>query len=430
MRGLALVLAACGSAPATTPDAADAPAYARMVNVASPYGLPSDEFGAQVALSNDGLTLAVGVPRDDSAEGGLEGIGNQAAPDAGAVYVFTFVDGSWELQAFLKPGSIDSADQFGASIGLSATGDTLLVGAPGDDGAFNETSSAGAAYVFRRHGTQWSQQAYLQAGNLDLDDGFGQAVALSSDGNTAAVGAPGEDGADDTITDSGAAYVFTTDGTRWTEQAYLKTNLPEKNADFGSALAISASGDALIVGAPRETLGSVARAGAADVFLRAAGTWTLVAQLTAQAPQTLASFGSTVAMSGLGTTVVIGAPREDGATTMASGAAYAFGGDGWAQRARVAEAAPRVSDQLGAAVAISADGRRFAAGAPTADLGGADSGAVLTFAIDGTPGPELDGVEPGAQLGNALSLDSDGHALAVGVALAGSNDQGLVFLYD
>lgn len=428
MRGLALVLAACGSAAPPTPDASDAPAYARMADFASPIRLADDEFGAQVAVSNDGLTLAVGVPRDDSDSAGLEGIGNQNLPDAGAVYVFSFANGTWNLEAFLKQDRPDAADQFGTSIGLSATGDTLVVGAPGDDGPDNATSSAGAAYVFRRHGVQWSPQAYLQADNHDDEDNFGQAVAVSSDGNTIAVGAPFEDGGDNTITDCGAAYVFTTDGTTWSQQAYLHAAVPAKNVDFASVLALSASGDALVVGAPHASAGTANRAGAAYIFQRSAGAWAIASELTAPTPQANASFGTAVAMSGLGTAVVVGAPREDGATTMASGAAYAFGGDGWPLRARVVEPAPVVSDQLGMAVAVSADGRWFAAGAPTA--GAADAGAVLTFAIDGTPGPILVGAEAGGQLGNAVSLSSDGRALAVGASLAGDADQGLAFLYD
>lgn len=422
MRGLALVLAACGSAP-PPPDAVPAPAYAKMVDLASPARLPGDEFGAQVALSNDGLTLAVGVPRDDSSSS----IGDRTAPDAGAVYVFVYDHSTWMLQAFLKPGSVNAADQFGTSIGLSATGDTLVAGAPGDDGPDDLSSSSGAAYVFKRRGGSWAQQAYLRADNQDLDDNFGQAVALSSDGNTVAVGAPGEDGGDNKTTDWGAAYVFTTDGTLWTQQAYLHTPTPTKNLAAATALALSASGDTLVVGSPRELVGGVDRAGAAFVFARAAGAWTMATQLAAAQPKANALFGTALAISGLASAIVVGAPREDGAV-MASGAAYVFAGDGFAPLARVEEPAPVVTDQLGLAVAISADGMRFAAAAPTA--GTNDVGAVLTFAIDGTPGPVLSGVEPGAQLGNALSLSSDGHTLAVGESLAGDDDQGFVFLYE
>ena len=165
-----------------------------------------DQFGYAVALSGDGNTLAVGAEMEGSAAAGING--NQAdnsADAAGAVYVFARSGGGWSQQAYIKASNPGSNDQFGAALALSADGNTLAVAAQFEDSAAtgingnqadNSMSESGAVYVFTRAGGKWSQQAYVKASNTgEQDDGdtFGYAVALSDDGNTLAVGAPGED---------------------------------------------------------------------------------------------------------------------------------------------------------------------------------------------------------------------------------------------
>ena len=118
---------------------------------------------------------------------------------------------------------------------------------------------SGAAYVFTRSGTTWSQQSYIKASNTDEDDQFGYAVSLSDDGNTLAVTAKTEDSnatgingdqTDNSYNRSGAAYVFTRSGTTWSQQSYLKrnTNISNFTSDFGSAISISGDGNTIAVG--------------------------------------------------------------------------------------------------------------------------------------------------------------------------------------
>src|SRR6266705_2453345 len=101
------------------------------------------------------------------------------------------------LQAYVKASNTGAADEFGFAVALSSDGNTLVVGAPGEASAGAETDnsapSAGAVYVYTRSGAAWSQQAYIKASNPGAGDQFGTSVALSSNGNTLAVGAPGED---------------------------------------------------------------------------------------------------------------------------------------------------------------------------------------------------------------------------------------------
>ncbi|RYF00369.1 MAG: hypothetical protein EOO32_07105 [Comamonadaceae bacterium] len=119
----------------------------------------------------------------------------------------------------------------------------------------NSASSAGAAYVFTRSGTAWTQSAYVKASNAEARDNFGQAVALSSDGNTLLVGAPNEasnaigingDQTDNSLPDKGAAYLFTRSAGTWVQKAYLK---PMSGGDVGLGLSVALSGDGKTVAA-------------------------------------------------------------------------------------------------------------------------------------------------------------------------------------
>jgi hypothetical protein len=162
----------------------------------------SDAFGSALVLSGDGNTLAVSAPWEDGGIGGINEDGSDdSARDSGAVYVFARSGTGWIPEAYLKASSPSADDRFGDTLALSSDGATLLTGAPFEDGAGvglndeenNLVADAGAAYVFVRNSGAWSQQAYLKAWNTGADDGFGDSVALSGNGATAAVGAPYED---------------------------------------------------------------------------------------------------------------------------------------------------------------------------------------------------------------------------------------------
>src|SRR5579864_5170090 len=161
----------------------------------------SYRFGHMVALSQDGNTLAVSAHFEASAAKGINGDQNdKSIPQAGAVYVFTRTGTAWTQQAYIKASNTgekgvgkqpSKGDQFGFSIGLSADGNTLAVGAISEDsgatginGDQNDNSkvSSGAVYIFTRTGAAWSQQAYVKASNTDVNNLFGYSVGLSADG--------------------------------------------------------------------------------------------------------------------------------------------------------------------------------------------------------------------------------------------------------
>ncbi len=220
-------------------------AYVKASNTRQDYA-----FGYSVAL--DGDTLAVGSTGEASNASGINGNQtNTLAPNAGAVYVFTRSGTTWTQQAYVKASNTRQDYAFGHSVALS--GDTLAVGSTGEasnasgiNGDQSNTSvpNAGAVYVFVRSGTVWSQQAYVKASNPgpNSEDNFGLSLALRDD--TLIVGAPGQN------TFTGAGYLYTRSSGTWSQLAYFQASNPDVNASFGWSLALT--DDMLAVGAPGE----------------------------------------------------------------------------------------------------------------------------------------------------------------------------------
>lgn len=184
-------------------------------------------FGTSLSLSAAGDTLAISSFEESSYATGVDGDQNDtSAPGSGAVYVFERNASVWSQQSYLKASNTESNDRFGYNICLSASGNTLAVGATGEDSAGtglfanqadNSASGAGAAYVFGRSASSWQQVSYVKATNTNAGDEFGRTVALSADGSLLAVGAVGEDSqttginpdsADNSLSDAGAVYVY------------------------------------------------------------------------------------------------------------------------------------------------------------------------------------------------------------------------------
>ena len=156
----------------------------------------------------------------------LDSCSETACSTSAAVFTSTQISAMTSSIGYAKASNTEADDFFGASVSLSSDGNTLAVGAYreessatgiGGDQYNNDAGLSGAVYVFTRSGTNWTQQAYVKASNTGEDDFFGASVSLSSDGNTLAVGAYGEDsnakgiGEDQTnnlAEDSGAVYIY------------------------------------------------------------------------------------------------------------------------------------------------------------------------------------------------------------------------------
>ena len=260
--------------------------------------------------------------------------------------VFADVTESQRLLASV-PGAFD---EFGRSV--ATDGNTLAVGAWGNDegtaDAENDPFTGdGAVSVFLRTGQNWAQQQRIIPSGLDKYDEFGWWAAIS--GDTLVVTRPGADTLVGGV-DSGSVYVYTRTAGVWTEQAKLLGSNVAGNSRFGYSVAVE--GDTLIASAPRDTVGTVSRAGSAYVFTRTAGVWTQQARLTVTGAVADDTLGTSVDISG--NYAVIGAEVADTPTGIDAGAAYVFlrSGVNWTFQLRLLSNAPAVEANFGRSVAI------------------------------------------------------------------------------
>jgi hypothetical protein len=431
----------------------------------------SDYFGLSVAVSGD--TVVVGAGAEDSAATGVNGNqSDNSAGGSGAAYVFVRSGTTWSQQAYLKASNTGAGDFFGGSVAVS--GDTIVVGAYVEASAAigvngnqsdNSAGASGAAYVFVRSGTTWSQQAYLKASNTEAYDNFGSRVAVS--GDTVVVGAQQEASAatgvngnqsDNSASGSGAAYVFVRNGTTWSQQAYLKASNTEAYDNFGSSVAVS--GDTIVVGAEFEASAatgvngnqsdnSASGSGAAYVFVRSGTTWSQQAYLKASNTGAYDTFGYSVAISG--DTVVVGAGNEDSAATGVngnqsdnsagdSGAAYVFvrSGTTWSQQAYLKASNTGANDYFGYSAAVSGDtvvvGAQQEGSATTgvngnqSDNSASNSGAAYVFVRSGATWSQqayLKASNTGANDSFGVSVAVSGDTVVAGARFEDSNATGV-----
>ena len=408
--------------------------------------------------------------------------------------------------AYLKASNAGAGDHFGcggaldghAGIGVATSGDgnTIAVGAPhesssatGVNGSQNndDTYSSGAVYVFTRGASgAWTQQAYLKASNTGQSDHFGYVVGISADGNTLAVSAfwegsnaRGVNGnqRDDSIPQSGAVYIFTRTGTRWSQQAYLKaSNTGEAgegdafgNGDqFGFSLALSDDGNTIAVGAVSEDSAatgingseadnSQVSAGAVYVFARTGTTWAQQAYVKPSNTRGGHQFGYSVSLNADGNTLAVGSYDEGGGsrqidgpqdqTRNGSGAVYIFGrsAGAWTQQAYLKASIAEAGDSLGVSVAISDDGNTLVSGSLDEDClmpginpmpcdndraSDTSAGAAYIFVRNGATWTQQAFLKPSNigvtdWFGARLSISGDGNTVAIGSALEDSNAKGI-----
>ncbi len=373
----------------------------QQVQISRSAGAAGDAFGAAVAV--DGDTMVVGAYNEASQRGRARvyvrtgttwsqqavlvasdsqlgdlfgwsvavdgdtvvvGASGSAPGDPGAAYVFTRTGTAWSQQAVLAPADGQDADEFGGSVAVS--GDSALVGASANDAP---TSNSGAAYVFARSGGSWSQQAKLTAPDGAADDRFGYSVGL--DGTTALVGAFGHD----TLAgpDAGAAYAFQRAGGVWSPGSVLLAPDGAESDLFGWSVAVSGS-TALVGSFLDDDEGDAS--GSAYAFVRSGPTWGLQSKLLAGDGTSADFFGWAVAIDG--DRAIIGAMNDD-AVALFAGSAYVVerSGTTWFGPARIVGSDTATEDSFGYSVAISAT--TAVAGAPGADRPATGSGSAYVF---------------------------------------------------
>jgi uncharacterized protein (DUF2345 family) len=317
------------------------PAAALDQKLTAADGAPSDFGGSSVAI--DGDTLVLGAPGSNGSQG--------------AVYVYQRSADTWTQTAKLTASDGVMNDQLGNSVAIQ--GDTIVAGAPGDNGG------QGSAYTFTRSGGDRTQTAKLTASDGGANNQFGRSVAI--DGDTIVVGAFAQVGVN---AFQGAAYTFTRSGGDRTQTAKLTASDGVVNSQLGSSVAID--GDTIVVG----SRGANSFLGAAYTFARSGGDRVETAKLTASDATSNDQLGTSVAIDG--DTIVAGA-AEDGA-----GSAYTFtrGGGARTQTAKLTASDGAGFARLGQSVAI--DGNTILVGADTAQVGmNAGQGAAYTFTRSG-----------------------------------------------
>ena len=386
-----------------------------------------DQFGLRVAVSADGNTAIVGAFQEDTG----------ANSNNGAAYVFTKSGTTWTEQAKLLASDAASDDSFGGSVSLSSDGNTAIISAASE--STSPTSSNGAVYIFTRSGSTWTEQAKLLASDAASFVYFGASVSLSADGNTALVGAYNQSTSPNT--QQGAAYVFTRSGSTWTQQQKLLASDRANYDSFGLSVDLSADGLTAVVGAYVEDTSPNTDQGAAYVFTRSGSTWTEQAKLLASDPTTTDYFGSSISISADGNTVIVGAYAESSFPTGANGAAYVFTRSAgvWSQQAKLLASDRASSDYFGLELAISADGNTALIGAfnestsPTTN-----QGAAYIFTRSGSTWTEqvklvASDAASTDYFGRTVNLSANGLTAIVGAVqedTSPNTNQGAVYIYN
>lgn len=355
-------------------------------------------FGYSTALSADGNTLAIGAPTSS---------GNN-----GAVYVYTRSGSTWTQQgsALVGTGNTGAAFQ-GVSVALSSDGDTLAIGGN------NDNSGLGAVWVFTRTAGVWTQQGskLVGTGSVGATVQQGISVDLSSDGNTLAIGGTSDN------SNTGAAWVFTRTGGVWTQEGSKLVGTGSTGAARqGLSVALSSDGNTLAMGGTADN----SSVGAVWVFTRTGGSWSQQgSKLVGTGNTGTAEQGFSVSLSSDGNTLASGG-RLDNSNV---GATWVFtrSGSTWTQQGSklVGTGAVGLSQQ-GSSVSLSGDGKTLAVGGPIENSNvGATWIFILSSGVWSQQGSKLVGTgytSTGRQ-GVSVSLSTDGFTLAVG----GNNDNSL-----
>lgn len=291
-------------------------------------GANQDAFGCSVSLEGD--TAFIGAQWN-----------NDNGDSSGSVYVFKYDGSAWNEEVKLLASDAAKFSQFGCSVSLD--GDTALIGAQGGDG--NENNS-GSAYVFKRNGTSWIEEAKLTASDGADNDLFGDSVSLDED--TALIGAMWDD---DKGGASGSAYVFKYDGTTWNEEAKLLASDGATDDNFGYA--ISLDGDYALIGAFRDN-DNGHQSGSAYVFKRNGTSWTQEAKLIASDGAENDMFGISVSLDV--DYALIGAMRDDDHGSQ-SGSVYVFkrNGTSWIEEAKLIASEGGINHYFGQSVFLDGD---------------------------------------------------------------------------
>jgi len=326
----------------------------------------------------------------------------------GAAYVFTRTGTNWTNQAKLFPADGANGDEFGTSVAVS--GNTALVSAP-KNSSFTNSDKSGATYVFVRDGNMWTQQTKLRPNVVSPSNFFGDSVTL--DGNTAVIGADTNNG--------GSAYVFARVGEIWIQQAKLRPSSGLFGEQFGRSVAIA--GDTVVVGAWNGLNLFGEQFGVAYVFVRNSSSWAQQARLSRASGEFFGQFGFAVAVAE--DTIMVGQPFVDTPAGEDAGSATFFTRirNNWSEVEHFAAVDGGSSDLFGSSVSVA--GGTAVIGVTRADIETKDdAGAAYVFVQNGSnwiPQVTLYASDPGDHDQFGVSVAVAGDTILIGASQGNSN---------
>jgi hypothetical protein len=366
----------------------------------------SDWFGCSIAMNTDGSRVAIGSMNADAVAG--------SNSNTGKAYIFVRSGNTWSQEAIILPNTPQTNAAFGRSVSISGQGDRIVIGA--NSGTSGNVVQTGLAYVFKRTGSTWTQEAILIASDAAVSDHFGLPVAMSSNGDRIAIGASAADYSG--ALDAGKVYIFTRSGTAWVQEAILTASDFVADAELGIVLTINANCDKVVIGTYP---GSTSTPVKVYTFSRSGSVWTQVS--VNQIPYTLTISSSTLNMSRDGNRLVAG---NYGPFVNIGGAAivYKWVTNTWTQETILNIPTGASGDSFGYSVSISDDGSKIAIGAIGEDPSGISSaGRVYIFTRSGTSWSQAKAFAASDMnmddgIGGSISISGDGTRMATGAFYA------------
>ncbi|MDD3067198.1 MAG: FG-GAP repeat protein, partial [Candidatus Gracilibacteria bacterium] len=294
-----------------------------------------------------------------------------------AAYVYKNISGAWTQTQKLTASDGASADYFGRSVFISADGLTILIGASGDDVTYTDQ---GSVYVFTYNGSTWSQTQKLVASDAAASDGFGISASISDDNSTILIGSIYSSPLG---TYSGSAYIFTKSGSTWVQTQKLTASDGVARDYFGHRVALSSDASTIVVASgysPNNT-----QKGYVYIFTKSGSTWVQAQKIIASDGEDGDFFGL-VDLSADGSTLVVGAGQDDVAGIVNQGSAYVYNYNGstWVQAQKLIASDGAESDLFGFAVSISNDGLTILIASSYDDDLGVNAGSAYIFSYNGT----------------------------------------------
>lgn len=378
----------------------------------------SRQFGTSVSIDSD--ILIVGAP--DYFSNGTPG----------AAYIYRFENEEWTEQQKLTSSDGEMKDRFGIAVSINGT--SAIVGAFYEDGELGDPADLndgpGAAYIFQQENGSWSEKIKLTASDAGLGDLFG--ISVSINGNTAIVGAPGNDGSSGvSVAAIGAAYIFQLKDGNWFEKQRLTASDKQNVDKFGRSVSIS--GQRAIVGAPLED-GLGDDIGAAYIFELVDDVWIETQKLTPPDGRNGDNFGFSVSIDG--DTVIIGSPTKDWPSedAVSTGAAYIyqFENGQWIPKQKIISSDAQSQDAFGWSVCIQGEAAIIGAPWEDSDIGDPGNccdgpGAAYVFQL-------VDGVwEEKQKLSflNAEESDEFGGSVSIAseAAIVGNQNKRAIYIF-